>query len=129
MTNKFRVLVTGSRHRTSNELTKRLESLYKEHGDNLFLVVGDADGIDKQVRDWADRRSVNIIVFWANWKKYGKRAGPIRNQAMVDHGTDLCLAYPLPSSRGTYDCIKRAVAAKIRTEVYEIGNKVRIAYP
>lgn len=50
----------------------------------------------------------------ADWATLGNRAGPIRNQAMVDLGDYLaCLAFPLGESRGTRDCMARAEAAGI----------------
>lgn len=33
---------------------------------------------------------------------------------MVDLGADLCLAFPLPDSRGTKDCMARAKKAGIK---------------
>ncbi|MFE2994168.1 hypothetical protein ACFXG4_04040 [Nocardia sp. NPDC059246] len=40
-------------------------------------------------------------------------AGPLRNQHMVDLGADECRGFPLPGSRGTYDCMRRAERAGI----------------
>jgi hypothetical protein len=45
--------------------------------------------------------------------------GNYRNQHMVDLGARICLAFPLPSSRGTYDCMARAEAAGIPVKTYE----------
>lgn len=53
----------------------------------------------------------------AEWHRLGPRAGPIRNQAMVDAGADVCLAFASPGSRGTWDCVRRAREAGIRVEV------------
>lgn len=46
----------------------------------------------------------------ANWGKYGKAAGPIRNQEMVDVDPtpDACFAWPSPDCRGTLDCMARS---------------------
>ncbi|QNL30828.1 DprA-like DNA processing chain A [Mycobacterium phage Estes] len=48
-----------------------------------------------------------------NGQRYCPIAGHLRNQAMVDFGADVCLAFPLKDSRGTYDCMKRAKKAGI----------------
>lgn len=57
--------------------------------------------------------------------RYGKPnfscAGLVRNQLMVDLGADICLAFPLPGSRGTWDCMGRAEAAGIK--VINLGSK------
>jgi hypothetical protein len=44
---------------------------------------------------------------------YCPDAGPARNQAMVDLGADLMIAFPLGRSHGTYDAMRRAHAAGI----------------
>jgi hypothetical protein len=48
---------------------------------------------------------------------YCPAAGNYRNQAMVDSGADICLAFPLPGSEGTWDCVQRAKAAGIPVRV------------
>ena len=61
----------------------------------------------------------------AKWKLFGKRAGRLRNQEMVDlHFTrpiDLCLAWPLGKSPGTWDCMRRAELARI--PVRNLGDR------
>jgi len=57
----------------------------------------------------------------ADWGAHGKAAGPIRNQQMVDAGADVCLAFPLPGSRGTRHCMTAAAKAGIPVVVIEGG--------
>jgi len=61
----------------------------------------------------------------ADFGRLGRRAGPLRNQQMVDHASSMrsqncrvvCLAYWDGNSRGTLDCLTRAVKAGIETGV------------
>ena len=48
--------------------------------------------------------------FPADWETHGKRAGPIRNQKMLDQNPDLVIAFVPKTgiSRGTGDMVKRA---------------------
>lgn len=62
-------------------------------------------------RGWA------IEAIQADWASYGKAAGGIRNQVMVNRGADRLIAAPVPGqSKGTYDAMKRAKAAGIPVE-------------
>lgn len=54
----------------------------------------------------------------AEWDKHGKAAGPIRNQKMVDLGATVCLAFPLPGSRGTAHCMSAARKASIPVWIF-----------
>lgn len=42
----------------------------------------------------------------ADWERYGKRAGPIRNRKMLDQGPDLVVAFG--GDKGTADCVREA---------------------
>jgi hypothetical protein len=50
-----------------------------------------------------------------DWKGLGNVAGPTRNREMVQAGADLCIALhrSLASSKGTKDCVRKALAAGI----------------
>lgn len=72
-------------------------------------------GADAIVKRWADRRLVPLDEFPAEWLKYGKRAGPIRNEYMVSLGADMCVAFLRDGSKGTQGTIDLARAAKIPT--------------
>ena len=119
----LRVLVTGSRnwtdepHRTIANDIGRICEAAERAGREVVLVHGGARGADT-IAEWcALHEGATIEEHPADWAKYEKRAGTPRNAAMVALGADLCLAYPLPDSRGTWDCVRRARAAGIPTLV------------
>jgi hypothetical protein len=52
----------------------------------------------------------------------GKAGGGSRNQQMIDEGKpDLCIAFPTPNSRGTWDMVRRAKKAGIEVIIVN-GN-------
>jgi hypothetical protein len=55
----------------------------------------------------------------AEWDTFGRAAGPIRNQSMIDMAPDLVLAFhnDMDHSRGTVDTVDRAIKAGINVEV------------
>lgn len=78
------------------------------------LVHGAAKGADGLASRWARGRSSRITErpFRAQWKTYGRTAGTIRNQQMLDETTpDLVIAFP--GGSGTADMIRKARARNI----------------
>lgn len=122
----FRIIITGGRKRNSSSDYKMLDNdiWVLDHtgsftGNPVIIQGGCPTGIDSLARKVAEKHSIHLETFPANWKKHGRAAGPIRNQAMADAGADLCLAFPSAGrSAGTWDMIRRAVAAGIETRIY-----------
>lgn len=81
-----------------------------------FVIVGCADGADKLVREWAKDRRVPFKEFKAEWAKWGRAAGPMRNARMLLEGKpDKGVAFP--GGTGTADMMQRLCAAGIDLEV------------
>jgi hypothetical protein len=73
------------------------------------------NGADWHAHLHALRRGWMIQERPADWRRYGLKAGGIRNQQMIDElpRMDVLVGAPDPESRGTYDCMRRAKAAGI----------------
>ena len=70
-------------------------------------------GADSLADQWAVVNWVQFVEFRADWKTYGNKAGPIRNQRMIDEGKpDIVIGFP--GGRGTADMLRRARAANIK---------------
>ena len=120
MTDGHRVIVCGSRSWSDvAAIWDRLDALKRP----VIIVHGGCHGADMAARGWVQTliycgvRGVSEIAFLANWQSHGRKAGPLRNQAMADAGADLCIAFWDGSSRGTRDMIRRAEAAGIPVEI------------
>ena len=121
----MRILVTGSRDWTDREaIAEALSELTKECLHGCVLIHGDAEGADRLaqtiVRDWRATFGGGWYIdrYPALWETYGKKAGPIRNAQMLDEGKPgICLAFPLPGSKGTWDMIRKANAAGIEVRI------------
>lgn len=110
-----RILVTGSRDWTDHSAV--IEALQK-HGPGT-LVHGDCRGLDRSAARIAQELGWPVEAWPANWIDEGPAAGPKRNQRMVNAGADVCLAFPLAYSKGTWDCVRRAEAAGIPVFVFK----------
>lgn len=123
----YKVLVCGSRTwRDKDEIHEHLQSLKEQCQDRatFFTVIHGAcpTGADKIADIWCKKNNVPVKPFPANWDKYGKAAGPIRNKQMVQTHPDLVLAFS-NGSKGTQDTID--LARKAGIEVKVIGKERR----
>ena len=119
-TDKIRILITGSRNFDDfNMMRSALEDVldcYPEYSPKDFIVVhGNARGADKISGYIAQQLGMQVEVHNAQWNVHGKRAGIIRNIQMVNNGADICLAFPLGSSRGTRHCMELSQQENIPT--------------
>lgn len=64
------------------------------------VVCGMARGADLLGKRFAEEHNIPVKEFPADWNKYGKRAGYIRNQQMAEYGTDVLVFWD-GISRGT----------------------------
>lgn len=108
----MRILVCGGREYSDfATLTKTLDAARAKHGD-IIVIHGGARGADSLAGKWADLRGVPCIGMNAAWTFYKNRAGPIRNQWMLDHaGPQAVIAFP--GGTGTADMVTRAKAADL----------------
>ena len=106
----LRVLVTGGRiWHNKKETHAILDHINQEHGISV-IIHGDAVGADRLCRDWAITRGIEHLSFpirSSDWIRWGKKAGPRRNQQMIDEGHPDVLVVFL-GQNGTNDMISRA---------------------
>lgn len=111
----MRILVTGSRHWADEEACRRaIEAAMGEvPARECTLVHGAAPGADTVCARIGAELGMRVEAHPAQWAKYGRRAGPIRNAEMVRGGANVCLAFPLGASPGTRHCAGLAAKAGI----------------
>jgi hypothetical protein len=104
-----RVLVTGSRDFTDYDtIAGVLDDEAVTHGP-IVVIHGGACGADQLAATWARANRQAQLAFPADWERYGRHAGPIRNRKMLAEAyPDVVHAFPLPGSRGTWDCVQAA---------------------
>ncbi len=90
----IKVLVCGSRDCDDKELiTKVLDKCH--HNNGIYRIIhGAAPGADTLAGEWAVENDIALDTYPANWDKYGKRAGFVRNKEMAEIGKpDLVIAF------------------------------------
>ena len=122
-TDGYRVIVTGSRRwHDRDAIANRLFDL----PPNTTIVVGynpekdTPKGADRIAYQEAQKLGLHVEPHPADWDRYGKAGGVIRNEDMACSGAQLCLAFKkFGRSSGTSDMIERAEKYGIPVEVIE----------
>lgn len=108
----LRIIVCGGRHYSDYGTVERILSGIHDLTPIRHLYHGNATGADQLGDTWGRRAKISVHPVPAQWKKYGLRAGPIRNQHMLGQRIDLVVAFP--GGRGTADMVNRAKKAGVR---------------
>jgi hypothetical protein len=107
-----RVLVTGGRTFTERDWLWAGLDLLHSMDPITEVIEGGATGADVRAQEWAHRREVHCTTVPAQWEKYGRGAGHIRNSEMARLGPDVVLA--CPGGPGTAGMIKIAKAQGLK---------------
>jgi len=104
----MKILICGDRNWSNREVIKR--ELSKILGTNHVVIHGGANGADKLAGEVAKGLGFKVVVFPADWEKYGKVAGMLRNTEMLMEKPELILAFhpDLSQSKGTKGLLKIA---------------------
>lgn len=134
----MRILITGSRdwdnarsiqYRILEAIEEWIDAhpgLRKDQPLGWVTIVhgGHKQGADKIADIFARQRlGTKPEVYEADWKKYGKRAGPLRNLKMVDTFPDVCLAFIKDNSNGATGCRDEAKRKGVPTESFYYDNE------
>lgn len=133
MSTKTRVLVCGGRYYGTTttddgykvpnraqvaKLNSVLNEILKEFGE-ILIIHGAAKGADSLAGKWASANNIEQISFPAQWDKYGKAAGFLRNTEMLEKGKpDLVVAF----TGGTGTAMMCKIATNAGVSVRRIVN-------
>lgn len=86
------------------------------------VVSGKARGVDTMGEQWAKENNIPIQEFPADWKKFGKSAGPRRNEEMGDYADALVAVWD-GGSKGTKHMIDYSKNKGLKVFVYNLKDK------
>lgn len=117
----MKILVCGGRDFTNKFLLNKVLSEYLKCPIER-IIEGGARGADALAADWAHHNNIPSSRYIANWNKYGRSAGTLRNKVMLDEGKPT-IVIAFPGGFGTANMIKQAKNAHIKViEVEEINE-------
>jgi len=123
---KIVILVTGSRHFKDVPLLRNRFEKYKAY-KNVIVIHGAARGLDQIAGEIATQNEWISFSYPARWNKFGRSAGPIRNQVMLAKLVEyrdmkwktVIETFPHKDSVGTRHMIRIAQAAEFNVNIQE----------
>ena len=113
----MRLLICGDRNWSD---INSISIIIKQYNPSV-VIEGEAKGADSCARIAAEHLGIEVLRFPADWQKYGRAAGPIRNSQMLKEGKpDVVVGFHLDidKSKGTRDMLTRAKKAGKPTFIF-----------
>lgn len=124
---ELKVIIAGSRKFNDYEILRDfcdyLLANKVADGYKIIIISGHAQGADMLGERYAKERGYELIIMEANWTKYKKGAGRVRNNKMAEIGNAL-IAFPIGDSPGTRHMLE--AARKNNLIVREIKEEYQI---
>lgn len=116
----IRLIIAGGRDfKDYDKLCEVMKTFVEEHpGQDIVVIIGTAAGADRLGERWAHDNDIPVMRYPADWQRYGKSAGFIRNRDMVSNGTHL-IAFWDGQSKGTKHMID--LATEMLPDVHVVG--------
>ena len=119
----MKLAIVGSRNFNDYKKFKKhileVVCLWELDLSDLTIISGGAKGADSLAGEFATDFDIPIKIYSANWKKYGKAAGVLRNSQIINEATHV-VAFPSVTGKGTQDSIKKAKEREIPCEYFYI---------
>ena len=113
----MRTIIAGSRTIKDYDIVK--EAIEKSGFQITTLISGTAPGVDQLGEKWANENGVSIEIHPADWDKWGRAAGPIRNKEMADCA-EACIIVWDKVSKGTKNMMMQAIKNGLKLYVHDV---------
>ena len=122
---KIKLLITGSRKWKNYDYIENVINSIKPD----LIIHGNCEGADKLADEVANVFFYSKKIFQADWS-IGKKAGPLRNQKMIDENPTICIAFHEDPNlgTGTKDCVMRCLKNGIPVRLFLSQNEIISKY-
>jgi hypothetical protein len=116
----MKIGIVGSRRRnTEKDYQKVLLEFNKHYTKGDIIISGGCwKGADKFAERIAKEYNIPIEIYYADWKKYGKVAGFLRNTIVVEKANTLIACVAEDRQGGTEDTIKKFIKKNGNKNLY-----------
>lgn len=90
------------------------------------IISGGARGVDTLAERYAKEIGVPLKIYWPDWTKHGKAAGPIRNRQIIEN-SDCVIAFWDEKSPGTRSSLKIAEELKKPLTIFVYREAIKSA--
>lgn len=128
---EIRLIIAGTREFNRYDIVESKAASFVQElkeqskGCTITIVFGGAKGADLLGERFAKEYGFKLMRFPADWKVYGKQAGPVRNRQMLNYAKEeqgALLAFWDGKSRGTKNMIDIAKDAGIIIKIVPITS-------
>lgn len=115
----MRVAIVGSRGYVSTiEMFKSLDAL-RAKLDITHIITGGARGVDTLAEKYGRERGIEVTIIKPEWDKYGKAAGFVRNEEIMNN-SEVAVIFWDGISRGTEHALAYAKAQRVLIYLFRI---------
>lgn len=111
-----KVIIAGGRNFNDYEILRQFCDTILSTHTNIEIVSGTANGADKLGERYAEEYGYSISKFPADWNRYGKKAGYLRNAQMAEYA-DVLIAFWDGKSKGTKHMIDLAHRSNLKVYI------------
>ena len=120
----MKTIIAGSRGITDHqEMYYLMSQIWPDTINITEVISGTAAGVDTWGESWAKGFGIPVKSFPADWDKYGKAAGYIRNDEMAKYA-DACIIFWDGHSKGTQHMINLSTKYNLVLFVFTIKGNI-----
>ncbi|REE80318.1 uncharacterized protein DUF2493 [Lutibacter oceani] len=118
----MKIIIAGSRTYTDYKKLSEVCDQFLQDQTDIEIVSGSYyKGADKLGEQYAKERGYKITQFPADWKRFGRAAGPKRNEQMANYANAL-IAFWDGASKGTKHMIDLAKSTGLKIYISQINS-------
>lgn len=105
----MRITIGGCRDYNNYSVFEKFvsECISEIESENIIILSGHCSGVDAMAERYAMEKGYKLEIYPADWKKYGRAAGPKRNKEMVQD-SNVVIAFWDGKSKGTKSLVEFA---------------------